>query len=264
MSGVLHGAMTASFLDLPVKAGLQLWMDAADTTKITHSSNSVSAWTDKSPNGYVFSQNTAGNYPLTNTNTINGRNVIEFNNGTTTHVLTNTANSLFRNTQFQEIFIVLRQATTSGEMRPFIKNVGPGNLRTALVFNRTGTGALGKFEILAKAPDSSSNYGYISTTSISTASRLYNARLDFSAGGGGIKVNNGPDETTAASNVTVPPSSTTTSDADGSDSYIGNNPANTTQCFKGDIAEIVIYSSSLSTASRLLINRYLMVKWGLS
>lgn len=238
-------------------------MDAADKTTITHSSNSVSAWADKSPNGYVFSQNTAGNYPLTNTNTVNGRNVIEFNNGTNTHILINTSNSLFRNVQYEEIFIVLRPATTSGEMRPFTKNVSPGNLRTLITLNRTSTGSLGKLEMLAKAPDSSANYGYITTTSNSTASRLYNARLDFSAGGGGIKVNNGADETTAATNLNTPPSGTTTSDTDGSDAYIGGNALSTSQCFKGDIAEIVVYNISLPSASRLLVNRYLMVKWGL-
>ena len=62
----------------PAIQGLQLWLDAADTTTITQSSGSVSQWNDKSGNGNDVTQGTADNQPTTNASTQNGKNIIDF------------------------------------------------------------------------------------------------------------------------------------------------------------------------------------------
>ena len=53
---------TTSFKPTEVN-GLELWLDAADTNSITHSSNSISRWADKSGNGNDATQGTASNQP---------------------------------------------------------------------------------------------------------------------------------------------------------------------------------------------------------
>ena len=58
-------------------AGLQLWLDAADSSTIT-TGTGVSQWRDKSPAASVWAQTTGNNQPSTGTQTLNGRNVIVF------------------------------------------------------------------------------------------------------------------------------------------------------------------------------------------
>lgn len=62
-------------LDIP---GLVLWMDASDASTITQTAGSVSAWYDKSGNGYIATQATGANQPITGARTLNGLNVLNF------------------------------------------------------------------------------------------------------------------------------------------------------------------------------------------
>lgn len=69
-------------------SGLLFWYDAADISTITISSGvSVSQWADKSGNGFHATQGTAARQPYTNTNTIAGKNVINFSNANQTYLL---------------------------------------------------------------------------------------------------------------------------------------------------------------------------------
>jgi hypothetical protein len=58
-------------------AGLQLWLDAADSSTIT-TSTGVSEWRDKSSRGSKWAQATANNQPATGTQSMNGKNVLVF------------------------------------------------------------------------------------------------------------------------------------------------------------------------------------------
>jgi hypothetical protein len=60
-------------------SGLQAWYDASDTATITDTSNNVTGWADKSGNGRDLTSPSAGIEPLTNTQTLNGLNVLELN-----------------------------------------------------------------------------------------------------------------------------------------------------------------------------------------
>ena len=68
-------------------ADLKLWLDAADTSTITHSSNAVSQWNDKSGNNF---HHTNFGSPTTNTQQVNGKNVIAFD-GNDVLKITNTS-----------------------------------------------------------------------------------------------------------------------------------------------------------------------------
>jgi len=58
-------------------AGLQLWLDASDSSTIT-TDTGVSEWRDKSATKSKFVQTTGNEQPATGTATMNGRNVILF------------------------------------------------------------------------------------------------------------------------------------------------------------------------------------------
>lgn len=55
-----------------------LWLDASDTSYIVQSGGSVSQWNDKSGNGNHADQSTGSKQPTTNSRTLNGINVLDF------------------------------------------------------------------------------------------------------------------------------------------------------------------------------------------
>jgi hypothetical protein len=71
--GAAGGAPGFSPLDV---SGLQAWYDASDTATISHTSNNVTGWADKSGNGRDLTSPSSGNEPITNTTTLNGLNVL--------------------------------------------------------------------------------------------------------------------------------------------------------------------------------------------
>ena len=60
----------------PLALNAALWFDASDSSSITHTSNSVSEWKDKSGFNRHVSQGTANSQPTTASNSINGKNVL--------------------------------------------------------------------------------------------------------------------------------------------------------------------------------------------
>lgn len=58
--------------------GLELWLDAADASTITETGGAVSQWDDKSGQDNHFTQSTGSIQPVTGTDTINGRNALDF------------------------------------------------------------------------------------------------------------------------------------------------------------------------------------------
>jgi hypothetical protein len=77
--GVLNSSTTYRYQNyLPSGSDLLLWLDADDNTTITHSSNAVSQWNDKSGNGNHATQSTASRQPTYNSSGTNGKSVIDF------------------------------------------------------------------------------------------------------------------------------------------------------------------------------------------
>ena len=59
-------------------SGLKLWLDAADASTITHSSNAVSQWNDKSGNGNHANQSNSSYQPVLYNSVLNSLPVIRF------------------------------------------------------------------------------------------------------------------------------------------------------------------------------------------
>jgi len=62
----------------PAEITVETWWDASDTDTITDSGGAVSQWNDKSGNNNHLTQGTASAQPVTGTRTINGLNVIDW------------------------------------------------------------------------------------------------------------------------------------------------------------------------------------------
>lgn len=71
---------------VPYTNNLVLWLDASDKSTITESSNSVSQWDDRSGKNNHATQGTGSAQPITNTNTINNLNCLNFDNAQYLHI----------------------------------------------------------------------------------------------------------------------------------------------------------------------------------
>ena len=86
---------------LPNGSDLLLWLDADDNTTITHSSNAVSQWNDKSGNEHHATAS-SGEEPTTGSATINGKNVLTWSLGKKMNKSTPTG------ANWQDIYVVGR------------------------------------------------------------------------------------------------------------------------------------------------------------
>ena len=73
-----HGVLRKTFSPSDLNNN-NLWLDASDISSITHSSNAVSQWNDKSGNNYHATVNSSE--PTTGSLSINGKNVLTWASG---------------------------------------------------------------------------------------------------------------------------------------------------------------------------------------
>jgi hypothetical protein len=244
--------------------GYKVWLDASDTSTITHSSNAVSAWTDKSANAYVFEQLTSTAKPATNTRTLNSLNVLDFD-GTSDFLLCTAAASTWNfmhNATGSTIFMVVNSDANSGA-------------NALLSTNEGGTTTPGVYYYVA--PGGADQYHRVLLSGTS-GTYVVNNRIDAAA-----TWLNG---TTQALGLLTDPSNGTTlaraklyrnnntdvavnGGADGG--AFSTNDANNSlnicggagNWFNGMVAEILIYDSQLSSGDITSNMNYLKTKWGI-
>lgn len=222
--------------------GCQLWLDAADTTCLTYSGSSVTAWRDKSGNGYTM--NTLTGAPIgysqaspTTGTPINGLNTVNFVPGAG-----------------------LKQATTLDG----VKNLyWVGRLDTTDVVE----GGANCFFLLGHdfAYDWHGDTPAVGTYLNGTYSQagIYNATPVSHYGGGGTATAG-----TTFSALRFPTdgsvSFVSAAGITGSTRYQGICYDRGTHCgWSGDLAEVILFSEVLTTAQHQQIEGYLAAKWGL-
>jgi len=230
--GVLARApryVTAAPLFVPTDiAGLELWFDASDSATITHSSNLVSQWNDKSGNARHVSN--GANQPTTNTVTIGGLNAIAFD---ASDVLTR--GSVTLDTTALTFFGVV---DSGGSHRSFFTSKGGGGI--GFTTNGDGSGGLGLI------------FPGVATEDTATANNNALVFLCRRTGGTAtVYVNGGTSVMT----------STATPGAGFNDIYVGKDASGAAN---ENLGEILWYSSALSTADLNSAGQYLATKWGLS
>lgn len=212
----------------PVTGSLA-WYDAADGSTVTHSSGAVSQWNDKSGNGYNVTQATAANQP-SYTSAIGGKSVLTFD-AAGPEYLSNTA--IADTAQPFTAFVVTRNDDTA-----VVKWILTGSTTTAnralIRTNASEIQAIDMGTVLSGGTMSTTLLGVSTSVINSTTSQLF---LNGSSQGSGDA---------GANNL--------------QDIRIGANHA-AANGWSGDIAEIIIYNSVLSTANRELVEAYLKNKW---
>lgn len=240
-------------------AGYKVWLDASDTSTITSSSGAVSQWTDKSANAYTFTQSTATNKPTTGANTINSKNVITFD-GTNDTLVSSAAASVwkFLNYGTSTVFIVGKKTGGDGNNRIYYGTNTAGSSSAVGMYFYIGTtqnyqmfitnGTGGQYVVRATGTTASaSNNGEILINQVDTSLSYYD-RWKFYKNNGAVESPN--DQGFDAANNANPTSTL----------YLGSA---TFGYFYGQIGEIIIYDSILSTTDRNATRDYLNAKWAI-
>lgn len=225
------------FLPTLIGTSLKLWLDAADTSTISHSTGNVTSWADKS--GNANNATTSSGSPRTGDTTQNGKNVIDF----TTDQMTLPSALYTIPSDANTLFIVSKRTSETG-------------LTTTTI--SMATGATNQFfHIYGGTAGTQSFINRTSATPV--VSTINNTNTEFNTAfmrrSGTLQeiAVNTMNTTTNTSALNVTPTS----------AFIGT-AASSTLPFIGSIAEIILYNSALTNAQALSVMRYLSNKWNIT
>lgn len=249
-------------------SGSKLWLDSSDASTFTYSSGSlVSQWSDKSGNSYAFTQGTVGKQP-SRSGSQNGLTTVVFD-GTDDIVTGTSAASVWKflhDGTGATVFVAAKQT--------FASNFSSGSLLSTYGFYATtNTGAgitLGRYsgttssEHIATVFNGTSG-AYVTNSLFNTTTGNQYAIATYN-----FDTNNATDASKLAGYLNN--GSVDSSQAYSWTSSSTSNPTATLQIgcesssispFKGEIAEILIYTSILNATDRNANIAYLKNKWGI-
>lgn len=228
-----------------IGSSLKLWLDASDLSTITESGGAVSQWSDKSGNGNHATQGTGAAQPLTNANTMNGKNVITFDS-TDDWLAANGVATVGEGDR--TVFIVAKPTTQVdiGVMTAFQKSPDAGDTDQSKL-EITTAGDIQHTTLTSEILDTRDWTDTPFVLSTTSAGTVGNARVNGAA---------------ADTNPTY------TSKALSSSGFfnIGQelDAASPSNFYGGDIAEILIYNRILSALEIQNINNELLYNWGIT
>ena len=224
--------MTFSPLDYSPLA----WFDASDAASITHISNGVSQWNDKSGNGNHVTQGNAASRPLTNTRTVNSLNALYFDGAD----MLNCPSSLYNALGAGDDTYLVVYASDIANVNSFLITGATSVNNSALGLHHRNTVVRGVHNEVANATD---------------VTRTSDTNTHFIA----IK--------RSGTNLTVYYDGLLTSEAEATDLVLtlmrfGRHQTGTNS-LTGVICEIIIYPSALTTLQLHTTMGYLAAKWAL-
>lgn len=235
-------------------SGNVLWLDASDdTTIIKDGSNLVSQWDDKSGQGNNATQGTGVEQPVYGSNTINGRNVLTFDDTNSENMLISSFGSFMSGSdKVCTVFTVFKHRETASQyMWGFGRSTNDAPIYAAQISSSQTYKP-------QKRDDASSIKTPEGSTAITTGTAYIAAQVIDSTGTDVDVYINGTQDI-AAGDIDV---GTTTID----EFMVGGVPFASAPFlpWNGDIGEIIIYNRSLSTEEITQVNNYLSNKWGIS
>jgi hypothetical protein len=242
-------------------AGLRLWLDASDTTTITHSGGSVSAWTSKDANARAFNQSSSGLRPTTGAATQNGLNVITFAADALVSTAASSVWKFLHDGAKYSMFLVFRPGATAN----------PG-VDYALLVTGSGGGSSGISLLWQDNGVNERMYHIVNNTAT--------PRAVLNQSGDGFA----PANTFQIARVTADPANATAADRSSMRRNAGTAVANNTQTgtpsasnpsqtlslgdtgfgWTGAFAEVIVYESDLATPEVEAVEAYLAAKWGIT
>ena len=237
-----RAALSTWSLGLPLTDNLELWLDANDSATITLNGSTVSQWDDKSGNNYHVSQGTASNQPTLTSGVLNSKNVLRFDGN---DWLDNLVATPVGGSTNRTIFIV---ANYTGSSIDYLLYLG-----TAASSPSFGS----VFGITQETAVRVSNGNRIWATSVGSDHMILTISLD---GTNNTDVSAWQNGTALTISSTLRAQTINTS----SRFYVGGPTAAVGNLLEGDIAEVLVYSSALSTSDRESVESYLSNKWGIT
>jgi hypothetical protein len=233
--------------------GCALWLDGADSSaaSMTLNGSLVETWKDKSGNGRDFTATGTARPTLTAT-AINSRSAVTFNGSSTTMTGNTAAQDVIRNLAGYTVFKVLRTATVAvGERFAFGVGItvlfrsGQTDSRSSIGGRRVGGDTLES--VIGTSGELTAGAAFVQSAVVNhTAQSLTGLR-------------NG---TTYAADTTYMAAGV--SDNVASSVSVGTQAGGTFGFWNGEIAEIVVFNTALSTTDRSRVEAYLAAKWGIS
>ncbi len=234
-------------------SGCALWLDGADSSaaSMTLNGSLVETWKDKSGNGRDFTATSTARPTLT-PSAINSRSAVTFAGSLTTMTGNTAAQDVIRNLAGYTIFTAIRTASVAGGER-FAFGVGSTILfRTGQQDSRPFIGGRRLYaDTLESVTDGS---GTLTTGTAFIQTAVVNHSSQSLTG-----IRNGAAFATDATYMgagTVQNNEAATS--------VGSQGGGTYGFWNGDIAEIVVFNTALSTADRARVEAYLAAKWAIS
>jgi hypothetical protein len=249
--------------------GSKLWLDASDASTFSYSSGTlVSQWNDKSSNSYAFTQGTVGSQP-SRSGTQNTLSTLVFDGSN--DLLTSTAASsvwkFLHDGTGATVFVVAKQSYTSnfssaGEILNTYGTIATSNIGAGVELSRYSSSTSSQY--LAQVNNGvASNYVYNSLINATTGNQFAVATFNFDTNNATI-ANKLPGYLNSDSvNASAAPTWTTSSTANPSQTLLIGCGISSINPFKGEVAEILIYTSILSTTDRNTNINYLRNKWGI-
>ena len=238
-AGVKAQFIGSASSDVPTSiSSCVLWLDAADTSKITASGGVVSSWQDKSGNSNHAS---GANGPLSGNSTISGKNVLTFD-GSNDQLSIPTIIPAPQTTGFT-VFVVAFPTNPIVGTRGFLDGGAAAGQR---VYMRVQTG-----QVIAAI----GNQGVATITVNGTTSAPFVSDVRHVPVSGA---------TTLAVNGTTSSVFNPLFTGSVGAMALGVQTTASTPFFAGHIAECVIYNRALSDSERLTIRQYLATKWGIT
>lgn len=238
---IMFGAFNMRFATSgfnPLSLAPALWL--SDT------GSDASVWPDLSGNGRNATQATAVNQPAIIAGALNGRQVRRFDGG--------------------DDQLTGSRVLTSSNFSAFIVVKGAAQNAKAILCQRASSFLVGRTEILScsdtgsfDAPRVFFNNG-TSYNLNGTGTMLNNTpRMVFinstATGTTSVRINGGADEILSTGQTWTP---------ENANYVVGNNPGVPSRFFAGDIAEILVFPTALSTENRQAVERYLGVKYAIT
>jgi hypothetical protein len=231
---------------LPIELGVHAWWDAADQATITDIAGKVTQWSDKSGNGYHLTQSTDASRPVTEVGTRNGFNIIQFSNDSLFYV-----GNTGIDPDTMTVFLVCGETSAVANAGFLSAHAGTGNDWDRTDAFSFSSGATSHHLALVIA---SSNIGLVGGAG-ATPMGIYTTRRIPSASQFQTYFNGVPNTSGTPGTWTVPTGGWVV----GSRFQSGGI---TTPQLIGDIAEILVFPSAMSTSDTNLVGEYLAEKWG--
>ena len=238
-------------------AGLQLWLDATtglfDATSggnaVTTDGSAVARWEDQSGKAYHFQQSTSNDRPILKTSVQNGKNVIRFDGS---NDFMQGSNSLKFKPPVSMFCVVSKRGGSNYQGIYTLGVLAPTNGYGIWISNTGDNSGAFSSQYRQGSTNVSTNY-YTALLPVTNTFFIGAGVVDSSTNN--VYFNDGAEDSLAHT-VDIAPDQNV---------YIGARDQNgaTSLYFNGDIAEIIVYNSALSSSSRNSVRDYLDTKWNI-